>query len=56
MQNFWIKKSKEKTDKVKFEDTLQIIITQALGSGAKNKKNKLWLPNVIKSLTRRKCD
>ncbi len=56
MQNFWIKKNREKSDKAKFEDTLQIIITQALGSGSKSKKSKLWLPNVIKSLIRNTCD
>lgn len=44
MKNFWIKKNKEKSAKVKFDDTLQIIITQALGSGTKKKKSKLWLP------------
>lgn len=49
MENFWLRKRKEKEAKMRLADTLQFMINQALGGSiikpAKKKKQKLWLPN-----------
>lgn len=45
MENFWLRKRKEKEAKAKLADTLQILITQALGTAAtKKNKGKIWIP------------
>lgn len=46
MENFWLRRRKEKEAKARLADTLQLMINQALGGVApKSKKKKLWLPN-----------